>query len=55
MSKKIRVTEAQATAARMIVDRSARSGRAIRSSINKIASASRRAAYGQSGSGSGGQ
>ncbi len=50
MSRKIYVTKAQQTAARMIVDRSARSGKAVRSSISKIADASAKGLFGKSSS-----
>ncbi len=42
MTKKIYVTKAQQTAARMIVDRSAKSGKTVRSSVSRIADASGR-------------
>ena len=48
MSKKIYVTKAQEIAARMLVARSARSGKPVRSSVTKIASASGRAISGRS-------
>lgn len=40
MTKKVYVTKAQKTAARMIVERSKASGKPVRSSISKIANAS---------------
>ena len=39
MTRKIYVTKAQAAAARMLVERSARTGKAVRASIIKIAKA----------------
>lgn len=39
MTRKIYVTKAQAAAARMLVERSAKTGKAVRSSIVKIAKA----------------
>jgi hypothetical protein len=50
MSRKIYVTKAQQTAARMIVDRSAKSGKAVRSSISRIADASAKNLFGKSSS-----
>jgi hypothetical protein len=46
VSKKIYVTKAQEIAARMLVARSAKSGKPVRSSVTKIASASGRAVTG---------
>ena len=48
MSKKIYVTKAQEIAARMLVARSATSGKPVRWSVTKIASASGRAVSGTS-------
>lgn len=40
MSKRVHVTKAQAKAAQMIVERSATTGRYVRSGVSKIANAS---------------
>jgi len=48
VNNKIYVTRAQGAAARMIVDRSARSGRPVRWAVSRIAEASRRALSGRS-------
>lgn len=40
MTKRVQVTKAQAKAAQMIVERSATTGRSIRSGVSKIATAS---------------
>lgn len=42
MSKKVYVTKAQERAAQLIVERSAKSGKAVRSGVSKIADASGR-------------
>lgn len=50
MTKRVQVTKAQAKAARMIVERSAKTGRSVRSGVSKIAGASadRKASDGKS-------